>query len=159
MFEIGWSELLVVGIVALIVVGPKELPALLRTVGRYIGIVKRQAAEFRAQFDDAMRESELQSIKKDIESIKTEAEDTLRAAERSVQTELSDARRELEFPDERATSDSAGPDAHDANGMPIAPPSEGGGYMGPSAGGANAAAMAAAAAAAGEQKSPEKVGA
>lgn len=156
MFEIGWSELLVVGIVALIVVGPKELPALLRTVGKYIGIVKRQASEFRAQFDDAMRESELQSIKKDIESIKTEAEETLRAAERSVETQFSEARRELDFPDERPPYGVAGPDAHDANGLPIAG-GDSGGYTGPTAGGANAAAMAAAAAAAAEETVPEKV--
>ena len=59
MFDITSSKLLILGIVALLVIGPKDLPALLRTIGKYMGIIKRQAAEFRAQFDEAMRESEL----------------------------------------------------------------------------------------------------
>ena len=59
MFDITSSKLLILGIVALLVIGPKDLPALLRTIGKYVGIIKRQAAEFRAQFDEAMRESEL----------------------------------------------------------------------------------------------------
>ena len=60
MFDFTSSKLLILGIVALLVIGPKDLPALLRTIGKYVGIIKRQAAEFRAQFDEAMRESELQ---------------------------------------------------------------------------------------------------
>ena len=98
MFEISWSEILVIGVVALIVVGPKELPVLLRTVGRYMGIIKRQAAEFRAQFDEAMRESELDQIRKDVESIKSDAENTIRDASRSVENEMAGARREFDAP-------------------------------------------------------------
>ena len=60
MFDITSSKLLILGIVALLVIGPKDLPALLRTIGKYMGIIKRHAAEFRAQFDEAMRESELE---------------------------------------------------------------------------------------------------
>lgn len=96
MLDIGWSELLVVGVVALIVVGPKELPALLRTIGRYMGVMKRHASEFRAQFDEAMRETELEQIRKDVENIRSETEDSLRSAERSIHGELADARREFE---------------------------------------------------------------
>ena len=69
MFEISWSELLILGIVTLIFVGPKELPVFLRTLGRYAGSIKRQANEFRAQFDEAMREAELDSVKKEFESM------------------------------------------------------------------------------------------
>ncbi|MCL4768409.1 MAG: Sec-independent protein translocase protein TatB [Hyphomicrobiaceae bacterium] len=96
MFDIGWSELVVVGIVALLVVGPKELPALLRTIGRYIGIVKRQANEFRAQFDEAMRETEIDQLRKEVAALKTEAETSLRSAEQSVESELAEARSELD---------------------------------------------------------------
>ena len=96
MFDIGWGELVVIGVVALLVVGPKELPALLRTVGRYTGMLKKQAAEFRSQFDEAMRESELDQLRKDVENIKSEAESTLRAAEQSVQTEIAEAKSELD---------------------------------------------------------------
>ena len=96
MFDISWSEILIIGIVALLVVGPKELPALLRTIGKYAGIVKKQAAEFRAQFDEAMRETEIEQLKKDVENIKSDTEAALREAERSVETEMSDAKREFD---------------------------------------------------------------
>ena len=91
MFDFTSSKLLILGIVALIVIGPKDLPALLRTIGKYIGIIKRQAADFRAQFDEAMRESELQQLKKDMESIQRETETAVREAEHSVNKQLSDA--------------------------------------------------------------------
>lgn len=96
MFDIGWGELLVIGVVALLVVGPKELPALLRTIGRYVGIVKRQANEFRAQFDEAIRETELEQLRREVASLKSEAESSLRSVEKSVQTEISDAKSELD---------------------------------------------------------------
>jgi sec-independent protein translocase protein TatB len=69
MFEISWSELLILGIVTLIFVGPKELPVFLRTLGRYAGSIKRQANEFRAQFEEALREAELDSVKKEFEGL------------------------------------------------------------------------------------------
>jgi len=96
MFDIAWSELLVIGIVALVVVGPKELPVLLRTIGRYMGMIKRQAGEFRAQFDEAMREAELDQLKKEVETLKSDAESSMRDVERSVSTEFDDAKRELD---------------------------------------------------------------
>jgi sec-independent protein translocase protein TatB len=91
MFDITSSKLLILGIVALLVIGPKDLPALLRTIGKYMGIIKRQAAEFRAQFDEAMRESELADLKKDVESLGREAEQSMRAAEQSMEKELAQA--------------------------------------------------------------------
>ena len=57
MFDLTSSKLLILAVVALIVVGPKDFPALLRTIGRYMGMIRRQANEFRAQFDEAMREN------------------------------------------------------------------------------------------------------
>jgi sec-independent protein translocase protein TatB len=68
MFDITSGKLLILAIVALIVVGPKDLPLLLRTVGKYLGIVRRHAAEFRAQLDEVMREAELQDIKKEFDN-------------------------------------------------------------------------------------------
>ena len=59
MFDIGWCELLVIGIVALIVIGPKELPGALRTLGQWMGKIRRMAAEFQGQFQEAMREAEI----------------------------------------------------------------------------------------------------
>lgn len=96
MFDITSSKLLLLGIVALIVIGPKDLPVLLRTLGKYVGIIRRQAAEFRAQFEEAVRESELDQLKKDVESMGAEAEASMRDAERTVTTELDAAKTEVE---------------------------------------------------------------
>ncbi len=67
MFDISWSELLILGVVTLIFVGPKELPKFMSTLGRYAGIVRRHAQDFRRHFDEAMREAELADIKKEVE--------------------------------------------------------------------------------------------
>lgn len=63
MFDIGWTELLVVAVVAIMVVGPKDLPKMLRTVGKTIGNLKRMASDFQGQFDDALKEVELDEVK------------------------------------------------------------------------------------------------
>lgn len=52
MFDIGWTEMLVLGIVTLLVVGPRELPSMLRNIGRYVGRMRQIAGQFRAQMDD-----------------------------------------------------------------------------------------------------------
>jgi sec-independent protein translocase protein TatB len=64
MFDIGWSELLVIAAVALIAIGPKELPGVLRSVGHWMGKIRRMAAEFQSQFQEAMREAEMADLKK-----------------------------------------------------------------------------------------------
>ena len=69
MFDVGWGELLVIGIVALVVIGPKELPALLRTFGQGMAKVRRMASEFQGQFQEAMREAELADLKKEAEKL------------------------------------------------------------------------------------------
>jgi sec-independent protein translocase protein TatB len=121
MFDITSSKLLLLGIVALIVIGPKDLPVLLRTIGKYVGIIKRQAAEFRAQFDEAVRESELAELKKDVENMGREAEASMREAERNVTSELDAVKADVEASTNTALEDKpADPHAHDANGLPIA---------------------------------------
>ena len=69
MFDISWSELLVIAVVAIVVIGPKDLPRVLRSLGRWTGQVKRMARDFQNQFNEALREAELDSVKKDIEDI------------------------------------------------------------------------------------------
>jgi sec-independent protein translocase protein TatB len=64
MFDIGWGELVVIGIVALIAIGPKELPTVLRTLGQYMTKIRRMAGEFQGQFQEAMREAEMADLKK-----------------------------------------------------------------------------------------------
>jgi sec-independent protein translocase protein TatB len=73
MFDIGWSELLVIAVVAIIVVGPKDLPKLMRSIGHYAGKLRRAASDFQRQFEDAMRESEVEEVRKAIESVKMDA--------------------------------------------------------------------------------------
>ena len=96
MFDLSSSKLLILGLVALIVVGPKDLPILLRTLGKYVAMIRRQAAEFRSQFDDAMRETELASIKKDIENVGSDMEKTMREAEMSVEKEIQSANADMD---------------------------------------------------------------
>lgn len=70
MLDIGWSELLVIAVVTIVVVGPKDLPRMLRTVGRYMGTMRKMAGEFRSQFDQAMREAELADLQKEVQDLK-----------------------------------------------------------------------------------------
>src|SRR5436190_6136547 len=69
MFDIGWSELVVIAVVALIAIGPKELPGVLRMVGQWMGKARRMAGEFQAQFQEAMREAEVADLKKQFDDV------------------------------------------------------------------------------------------
>ncbi|MGH1418363.1 MAG: Sec-independent protein translocase protein TatB [Hyphomicrobiaceae bacterium] len=95
MFDIGWSELLIIAVATLIVVGPKDLHIVLRTIGRYVGILKRQAAEFRGHFDEAMRESEFDQLRQDVENIKSDFESSVRDTTESVKSEFSDMQKTM----------------------------------------------------------------
>ena len=64
MFDISWGKLVIIGVVALLVIGPKELPAVLRQVGQWMTKIRRMAAEFQGQFQEAMREAEMADLKK-----------------------------------------------------------------------------------------------
>lgn len=64
MFDIGYSELLLIGVVTLLVVGPKDLPRVLRTVGQWIGRGRSMARHFRSGIDNMIRESELEEMNK-----------------------------------------------------------------------------------------------
>lgn len=96
MFDLTSSKLLILGLVALIVVGPKDLPVLLRTLGRYMGMIRRHAAEFRAQFDEAMRETELDQLRKEVEALKKDVTSTVDEAQGSMTRELEAARQDVD---------------------------------------------------------------
>ena len=68
MFDIGWPELLLVAVLVSVVVGPKDLPRVMRTVAHYVGKAKSMTREFRGYVDDMVRESELDEIKNQIEA-------------------------------------------------------------------------------------------
>jgi sec-independent protein translocase protein TatB len=70
MFDLSWTELLIIGVVALIAIGPKELPGVLRAIGQWMGKVRRMASEFQGQFNEAMREAELADLKQQVDDLK-----------------------------------------------------------------------------------------
>ncbi|MGH6672835.1 MAG: Sec-independent protein translocase protein TatB [Xanthobacteraceae bacterium] len=69
MFDISWSEFLLIGIVALVVIGPKELPAVMRTFGQWTRKVRGMASEFQSQFQEAMREAEMTDLKQQVDDL------------------------------------------------------------------------------------------
>jgi sec-independent protein translocase protein TatB len=90
MFDIGWGELLLIGIVALIAIGPKELPTVLRTLGQWMAKLRRMATEFQNQFHEAMREAEVADLKKQVEDMTSQAQSYANF------DPIGDVRRELE---------------------------------------------------------------
>jgi sec-independent protein translocase protein TatB len=81
MFDFGAGELIVIGVVALVAIGPKELPGLLRTVGQAVGKMRRMAGDFQNQFSDAMREADMAEAQKLISDIKSDMSGVAASAE------------------------------------------------------------------------------
>lgn len=86
---IGFSEILVIGLAALIFIGPKDLPGLMRSLGQMMAKARRMAREFQAAFEDIARQSELDELKKEIEELKranfvTQAQEELAAVEADI---------------------------------------------------------------------------
>ena len=71
LFDLGWSELLVIAVVLVVVVGPKDLPGMLRTFGRVTRQMRAMAGDFRRQFDDALKEAELDEVRKGIDDVRS----------------------------------------------------------------------------------------
>jgi sec-independent protein translocase protein TatB len=70
MFDISWGELLIVMVVALLVVGPKDLPKLMRKAGQWAGRARAMADQFRKSFDDMARQAELDELRAEVERLK-----------------------------------------------------------------------------------------
>jgi sec-independent protein translocase protein TatB len=102
MFDISWSEFLLIGVVALIVIGPKELPGVLRTLGQYTRKVRGMAAEFQSQFQEAMREAEMADLKKQVDDMAQDLKDfdPLKEVKSDVEAASRDIERSLEAPAE-----------------------------------------------------------
>lgn len=71
MFDVGWTEMLVIAIVMIVVVGPKDLPNMLRTFGRTTAKLRAMAADFQKQFNEALKEAELDDVKKSVDSLRS----------------------------------------------------------------------------------------
>ena len=74
MFDIDTGKILIVAALALIVIGPKELPRVLRQVGQTVGKLRRMASEFQGQFMDAIKDAEIEDIRKELKDLETKAE-------------------------------------------------------------------------------------
>ncbi|RTE92536.1 Sec-independent protein translocase protein TatB [Bradyrhizobium sp. LVM 105] len=120
MFDIGWSELVLIGVVALIAIGPKELPGVLRMVGQWMGKARKMAAEFQGQFQEAMREAEMADLKKSFDEVKEAA--TSFNPLTSLQKDVSDALRvdALDKPAETPTTTAVEPPATSSE-APVTP--------------------------------------
>jgi sec-independent protein translocase protein TatB len=92
------SKIFIVGVVALIVIGPKELPRVMRTVGQVVGRMRRMAAEFQQQFNEAMREAELDDVRKELAAMNE-------AATVDVSSEIEAVNKELTAAGEAAKAD------------------------------------------------------
>lgn len=71
MFDIGWTEMLVIAVVMIVVVGPKDLPRMLRTFGKTTAKLRAMAGDFQRQFNDALKEAELDDVKKSVDSLRS----------------------------------------------------------------------------------------
>ncbi len=123
MFDVGWTELVVIACVAILVVGPKDLPRMLRAFGKTMAGVRRIAGDFRRQFDEAMRESELADIAKETSSIKNfqpleDARKTMVEAQKSIKDSIEGSAAEIKSAAGSLT-------AAEGEGTPKAPVAEG----------------------------------
>jgi sec-independent protein translocase protein TatB len=82
MFDFAWSEIVVIAVVALVVIGPKDLPKVLRTVGIWVGKARGIAREFQSSVDQMIRESELDDVRKEVE--KTTSMDIAHEIEKTI---------------------------------------------------------------------------
>lgn len=124
MFDIGWTELIVVAVVMILVVGPKDLPKMLRTFGQTIGKVRRMAGEFQSTFNEALREAEQQA---DIADMKKQVEkagnfDPLGDIKKSIETDRKAAKPAESAPATAKAADGAATAAAEASAPPAATP-------------------------------------
>jgi len=71
MFDIGWTEMLVIAVVMIVVVGPKDLPRMLRTFGKTTAKLRTMAGDFQKQFNEALKEAELDDVKKSVDELRS----------------------------------------------------------------------------------------
>lgn len=86
--EIGTSEILIIAAIALIVVGPKDLPVLLKRFGQLVGRMRNMAADFRASFEDMARQSELDDLRKEVEAMRNAASNTMAQENQQISENL-----------------------------------------------------------------------
>jgi sec-independent protein translocase protein TatB len=98
MLDMSWGEVMVIGAVALIVIGPKDLPKALRTVGNMTAKIRRMAAEFQGQFNEAMREAELDDVKKQLQGMNDSVSSIHKGGLNPIQTIRDELKGAIEAP-------------------------------------------------------------
>ncbi len=130
MFDISWTEFLLIGVVALIFIGPKELPGVLRTLGQWTRRIRSMAADFQNQFQEAMREAEMADLKKQVDDIAHDIKSydplkdvrtDIEAAGRDIQSSLEKPAAESTASEVTATDAPALPDAAATATSPVTP--------------------------------------
>ena len=120
MFDIGWTEMMVIAVVAIVVVGPKELPGMLRTFGKTMGKVRRMSRDFQRQFDEALKEADLDEVRKGIETVKkANPTHALRQAMSPISSEMNEVDRVAKPSPDAVTSAAEGSEA-DRSSVPDA---------------------------------------
>jgi sec-independent protein translocase protein TatB len=126
MFDISWTEFLLIGIVALIVIGPKELPAVMRSLGQWTRKIRSLAADFQNQFHEAMREAEMADLKKQVDDMASDIKtyDPLKDVRADVEAIGKDLDESVKSPDKAADKGAAQERAQEPANMPdsAAPP-------------------------------------
>lgn len=84
MFDIGWSELMALVVIAIIFVGPKDLPRMMRTAGQYVAKVRAMAREFQNSFEDLAREAELDELRKEVSGLRGKVTEPMRSLQREM---------------------------------------------------------------------------
>jgi sec-independent protein translocase protein TatB len=109
MFDISWTEFLLIGVVALVVIGPKELPGVMRTMGQWTRKVRGMAAEFQNQFQEAMREAEMADLKKQVDDMARDVKDIdpLKGVRDDIESVGKDVERSLSSTPEQAAAEPA----------------------------------------------------
>jgi sec-independent protein translocase protein TatB len=115
MLDIGWTEMLVIAIVMIVVVGPKDLPKMLRSFGRTTAKMRSMAGDFRKQFDDALKEAELDGVKDSLNDLrKMNPAADIRKAFNPMEKAAADVRAGLEAALKPTQSQTASPVTHAA---------------------------------------------
>jgi len=131
MFDISWTEFLLIGVVALIVIGPKELPGVMRTLGQYTRKVRSMAADFQNQFQEAMREAEMADLKKQVDDMASDIKnyDPLKEVRSDLESVGKDLEQSLAAPSPEKPAEPSPEQppvalTPDAGAVPALPPSE-----------------------------------
>jgi sec-independent protein translocase protein TatB len=126
MFDISWTEFLLIGVVALIVIGPKELPAVMRSLGQWTRKIRSLAADFQNQFHEAMREAEMADLKKQVDDMASDVKeyDPLKEVRADVESIGNDLDNSVKAPDKPADQGAANVPADAPDNAATAPPVE-----------------------------------